>query len=65
MQKAHYIAQNTQEEYFEVLISSRDGINQNVSDIALLGQRISPLLKKRQALHISMQTMAARFHTAA
>ncbi|SEU28742.1 Transposase and inactivated derivatives, IS30 family [Lacrimispora sphenoides] len=48
MQKAYYTAQYAQDEYFNVLVSSRDGINQDAADIAFLDQLISPLLKKGQ-----------------
>lgn len=50
MQKAYYTAQYAKDEYFNVLVSSRDGINQDAADIALLDHLISPLLKKGQSI---------------
>lgn len=50
MQKAYYAAQYAQNEYTHILVSSRNGINQDVADIALLDQLVSPLLKKGQSI---------------
>lgn len=48
--KAFYIAQNADVSSHELLVSCRTGINQHPSDIALLDDLISPLLKKGQSL---------------
>lgn len=48
--KAYYIAQNADKSYHDLLVSCRQGINQNVADIALLDDLISPLLAQGQSL---------------
>lgn len=48
--KAYYIAQNADKSSQELLVSCRQGINQDAADIALLDDLISPLLTKGQSL---------------
>lgn len=48
--KAYYIAQYVDRSYHELLVSCRQGINQNAADIALLDDLISPLLAQGQSL---------------
>ena len=48
--KAFYIAQNADKSSQELLVSCRQGINQNAADIALLDDLISPLLSQGQSL---------------
>lgn len=50
LQHAFYSAQTAQENYHELLVSSRDGINQSPADIALLDSLISPLLMQGQSI---------------
>ena len=50
MQHALYSAQQADKSSHELLISSRDGINQSPADIALLDDFISPLLKQGQSM---------------
>lgn len=47
---ALYSAQDADSNYQQLLVSSRDGINQSPADIALLNELISPLLKKGQSM---------------
>ena len=48
--KAYYIAQNADKSSQELLVSCRQGINQDAVDIALLDDLISPLLAQGQSL---------------
>ena len=48
--KAYYIAQNADKSSQELLVSCRQGINQDAADIALLDDLISPLLAQGQSL---------------
>lgn len=48
--KAYYIAQNADRASQDLLVSCRQGINQNPADIALLDELISPLLAQGQSL---------------
>lgn len=48
--KAYYIAQNADKSSRELLVSCRQGINQDSADIALLDDLISPLLAQGQSL---------------
>lgn len=48
--KAFYIAQNADKSSQELLVSCRQGINQDPADIALLDDLISPLLNQGQSL---------------
>lgn len=50
LQHALYSAQQADESARELLLSSRDGINQSPADIAILDELISPLLKQGQSL---------------
>lgn len=50
LQHAFYSAQDAQEAYYKLLVSSRDGINQSKADIAMLDSLISPLLKQGQSM---------------
>lgn len=50
MQHALYSAQQANEAAYDLLISSRNGINQSPATIALLDELISPLLKKGQSM---------------
>lgn len=49
-EKAFYIAQKADQSSQELLVSCRSGINQQLADIALLDELISPLLKQGQSL---------------
>ena len=48
--KAFYIAQNADSSSRELLVSCRQGINQDPANLAMLDDLISPLLKKGQSL---------------
>lgn len=48
--KAFYIAQNADKSSHDLLVSCREGINQNPADISILDDLISPLLKQGQSL---------------
>jgi len=50
MKRSYYSAKYAQDLYDELLVSSREGINQSPVDIAMLDKLISPLLKKGQSL---------------
>lgn len=50
LERRYYAAKYADAEYREVLVTSREGINQSPVDIAMLDQLISPLLKKGQSL---------------
>lgn len=49
-EKAYYIAQNADQSSQELLVSCRQGINQDPADIAMLDTLISPLLAQGQSL---------------
>ena len=48
--KAFYIAQNADKSSQDLLVSCRQGINQDPADIAILNDLISPLLSQGQSL---------------
>lgn len=50
LKRAYYSAKYADDSYYDLLISSREGINQAPVDISLLDALISPLLKKGQSL---------------
>ena len=50
MERAFYFAKYADDTYRDLLISSRDGINQTPADIAMLDAMVSPLLKKGQSI---------------
>lgn len=50
LQHTFYSAQAAEENYQALLVSSRNGINQSPSDIAMLDNLISPLLKQGQSI---------------
>lgn len=50
MKKSLYYAKHADECYRDLLVSSREGINQTPVDIAMLDDLISPLLKKGQSM---------------
>lgn len=50
LKKSFYYAKYADECYRDLLVSSREGINQTPADIAILDELISPLLKKGQSL---------------
>ena len=50
MEKSYYLAKFADEAYHDLLLSSREGINQAPVDIAMLDQLISPLLRKGQSM---------------
>lgn len=50
MRKSFYTAQHAQDTYQNLLVSSREGINQTPVDIHIWDTMISPLLKKGQSL---------------
>lgn len=50
LKRAFYAAQYADDTYRDLLVSSREGINQAPVDIAMLDGLISPLLKKGQSL---------------
>lgn len=50
LERSYYYAKQAEDAYRELLVSSREGINQTPVDIAMLDQLISPLLKKGQSL---------------
>jgi len=50
LKKSLYFAQYAEDIYRDVLVSSREGINQSPADIAALDILISPLLKKGQSI---------------
>ena len=50
LQHALYSASDADASYQDLLVSSREGINQSPADIAMLDMMISPLLKKGQSL---------------
>ena len=50
LQHSLYSAKDADESYQDILVSSREGINQEPADIAMLDLLISPLLKKGQSL---------------
>lgn len=59
MQKVFYSAKYADDAYHDTLISSREGINQTATDIALLDALISPLLRKGQSIAHIYSTHAA------
>lgn len=50
LERSYYSAKYADDVYRDILVSSREGINQSPVDIALLDGLISPLLKKGQSL---------------
>lgn len=50
MKKSFYSAKHADECYRDLLVSSREGINQSPVDMAMLDELISPLLKKGQSI---------------
>ena len=50
LEKFFYTAKYADDRYHDLLISSREGINQTPVDIAMLDNLISPLLKKGQSI---------------
>lgn len=50
LRRSYYSAQYANDSYLELLVSSREGINQAPVDISILDALISPLLKKGQSL---------------
>lgn len=50
LRRSYYSAKQAQDGYLELLVSSREGINQSPVDIAMIDALISPLLKKGQSL---------------
>lgn len=50
MERSYYLAKFADEAYHDLLLSSREGINQSPVDIAMLDELISPLLLKGQSM---------------
>lgn len=50
LQHAFYSAESANQDYLNLLISSREGVNQSPADIAVLDDMISPLLKRGQSM---------------
>lgn len=50
LRRQYYHAKDAQDTYRDVLIASREGINQSAVDIYMLDKLISPLLKKGQSI---------------
>lgn len=59
LQKVFYSAKYADDAYRDTLISSREGINQSVVDIAMLDKLVSPLLLKGQSIAHIYSTHAA------
>ncbi len=50
MRKSLYFAKHADDSYRNLLVASREGINQTPADVAMIDKIISPLLKKGQSL---------------
>lgn len=50
LKKSFYFAKHAEDTYRDILVSSREGINQSPADVAALDSLISPLIKKGQSI---------------